>query len=82
MLLHPHPPFNKQSIWVFTLLIVRAGDHWDLNTKVDANRYWVGEVSKEIIYKTVKHFGPKDVEANRPIGVDVRVVDPGCERYL
>jgi len=27
-------------------------------------------------------LGPKDVETNRPIGVDVRVVDPGCERYL
>ena len=25
---------------------------------------------------------PKDVQANRPIGVDVGVVDPGCERYL
>ena len=61
---------------------MRAGDHWDLNTKVDANRYRVGEVSEEIIYKTVKHFGPKDVEANRPIGVDVGMVDPGCEGYL
>ena len=53
-----------------------------MNTKDDANRYRVGEVSEEIIYKTVKHFGPKDVEANRPIRVDVGVVDPGCERYL
>ena len=25
---------------------------------------------------------PKDVQANRPIGVDVGVVDPGCEGYL
>ena len=27
-------------------------------------------------------MAPKNVEANRPIGVDVGMVDPGCEGYL
>ena len=29
-----------------------------------------------------ENMAPKDVKANRPIGVDVGVVDPGCEGYL
>ena len=36
---------------------------------------------KKIFIKLL-NIGPKDVEANRPIGVDVGVVDPGCEGYL
>ena len=27
-------------------------------------------------------MAPKNVEANRPIGVDVGMVDPRCEGYL
>ena len=37
---------------------------------------------KDIVPVLKLENAPKDVQANRPIGVDVGVVDPGCERYL